>query len=112
MLSLDHPKIAPVVEIKPPGDKYINRGDFLFMSCDVIAGYPSPSLEWKRLDGKPFSSRIQQIVMVGGSPSVKLSIQGAELSDFGAYECIAKNSLGEVTSAINVIQSIIFIILV
>jgi hypothetical protein len=57
------------------------------------------------------TSRIQQVVMLGGSPSVTVSIQGAELSDFGAYERTAKNSLGEVTSAINVIQSIIFRIL-
>ena len=90
--------VAPSIEIREPGDKYINRGDVLFMSCNVEAGYPTPILEWKRLDGKPFSSRVQQIPLLGASlPSSSLSIQGAELADFGAYECIAKNSLGKVT---------------
>jgi hypothetical protein len=61
-------------------------------------------LEWKRFDGKPFSSRIQTLSHVGGVPAINLIIERTEYEDFGMYICTATNSVASTTQVVNIIE--------
>ena len=61
-------------------------------------------MAWRREDGQPFSPRILQARSRGGLIFISLSIQNAEVSDFGAYVCFANNSVGNTSSIVNIIE--------
>ena len=72
------------------------------MSCQVTSTYPNTTLEWRRVDGKPLSSRILQLASVGQSHNRKIyfSIQNVDQEDFGAYECVVSNRIGIVSKSV------------
>ena len=92
-------RIRPVVEAWPAGDQKIKKGDSTYVQCRVVAGEPSPTVEWKRVDGRSFSSRVSII-----NAGTVLSVQNAESSDFGSYECVAENLAGQTSISISLIE--------
>ena len=65
------------------------------LECRAIGGDPKPSLLWRRLDSKSFSSRIQQKIS-SGVIQIFFNIKDAHEEDFSVYECVATNSVGTV----------------
>lgn len=56
--------------------------------CEVIAGLPRPTVEWRRVDGRPMSNRVEIKNNI-------LNIRDTQPEDYGAYECVAKNEFGQ-----------------
>jgi hypothetical protein len=92
-------RIRPAVEIYPAGDQKLRKGDSTYAQCRVIAGEPSPTVEWRRVDGRPFSSRVTVI-----NSGTVLSVKDSESEDFGSYECVAKNVAGESSMSVSLIE--------
>lgn len=89
---------APVVEIYPQQDEIlIDRGAVAYAQCRIVAGIPSPSIEWTRVDKQPLSSNI--VISQEGS---LLQIQNANDGDFGDYECVSSNVAGRASGRIRI----------
>lgn len=89
---------APQVEIYPKEDQLqIDFGGNAYAQCRVTAGTPTPTIEWRRSDGRPLSRNA--IITQDGS---LLQIQDAGSEEFGTYECIAKNDEGEASAQIRI----------
>ncbi len=88
---------APKLEIYPMEDEVqVDYGSDAYAQCRVTAGIPTPSIEWKRADGRPLSSKIE-ITLEG----TLLRIQNAGKQEFGSYICIAKNEEGVASDQID-----------
>lgn len=59
-----------------------------FVKCEIVQGFPTPYLKWRRQDGEPMSMRV---IVNGGL----MHIQDASASEFGVYECVGRNEAGE-----------------
>ena len=93
--------IRPAIDIYPAGDQRLKKGDSMYIQCRILAGEPSPSLEWRRLDGASFSPRVSLI-----NDGAVLSIQNIDSSDFGSYECVATNTGGAASITISLIEEV------
>jgi hypothetical protein len=76
---------------------YIDRGAVAYAQCRVVAGIPSPKVEWKRADGQPLSSNI-----VLSQEGALLQLKDASDAEFGAYVCTATNVAGQVEKRISI----------
>ncbi|XP_049312046.1 basement membrane-specific heparan sulfate proteoglycan core protein isoform X31 [Bactrocera dorsalis] len=84
------PRESPTVDVHPPGPQSVTVGTEAMLYCSGT-GIPDPSVQWRRVDGKPLSPRCQEI-----SPGY-IMIREIQLEDSGDYECIAQNDVGRVT---------------
>lgn len=91
---------APKIEIYPNEEQVeLDLGGTVYAQCRVVAGIPTPTVEWRRVDRRPLSSKA--VVSQEGS---LLQITDASRDEMGAYECVAKNLEGEATLKINIVQ--------
>ncbi|XP_054087653.1 basement membrane-specific heparan sulfate proteoglycan core protein isoform X5 [Zeugodacus cucurbitae] len=90
------PRESPTVDVHPPGPQSVTVGTEAMLYCSAN-GIPDPSVQWRRVDGKPLSPRCQEI-----SPGY-IMIREIQLEDSGDYECVAQNDVGRVTAVQKVI---------
>ncbi|XP_064459482.1 basement membrane-specific heparan sulfate proteoglycan core protein-like isoform X3 [Ornithodoros turicata] len=83
----------PAVEIYPPNLAPIQDGAGALLQCRVTAGIPTPTVEWTRADGSPFTPSTELI-----NPGI-LRINRFTRDEAGEYRCTAKNEMGEVTAS-------------
>lgn len=55
---------VPSIELYPEATQTIIRGGSCLFQCRVTAGIPTPTVEWVRADGSPFTSSTE--VLNGG----------------------------------------------
>uniref|UniRef100_A0A182TWE6 Ig-like domain-containing protein n=1 Tax=Anopheles melas TaxID=34690 RepID=A0A182TWE6_9DIPT len=85
----------------------VREGSNVTLRCAAI-GSPAPAIVWRREAGDNISLQDgeqggkYEPVLIDNAYKVvmKLSIKVVSLADFGAYKCIAKNSLGETDGTI------------
>ncbi|CAN7986822.1 unnamed protein product [Ixodes hexagonus] len=91
VLEVDRREV-PLVEIYPKTIPEIHHGDSAVLQCRPTHGIPTPSVEWTRADGSPFT------------PSTELSSPGIlrfnkfTREEEGTYICSAENAVGKVTA--------------
>ena len=97
----DQPLEAPKVKLEyyEFGKNYFKEGETAYIFCDVI-GNPKPTLEWRRVDGRPLSMREKLDIR---EEYALLEVYELQLNDTADYECIGKNSLGESKARLNII---------
>lgn len=47
---------VPAIELYPEATQTVIRGGSALFQCRVTAGIPTPTVEWIRADGSPFTS--------------------------------------------------------
>jgi len=82
------PRIKPKLTMHPRSGSH-EVGDSVAMDCRVDEGIPTPTIEWRRADGRGFSARAQFLY-----ENVRLMITDLRPEDAGRYLCIAKNEAG------------------
>ncbi|XP_075744892.1 terribly reduced optic lobes isoform X32 [Rhipicephalus microplus] len=91
VLEVDRREV-PLVEIYPKHIPPLHHGDTAFLQCRPTAGIPTPTVEWTRADGSPFT------------PSTELAGPGIirftrfSKDEEGTYVCSAENAMGKVTA--------------
>uniref|UniRef100_A0A182VEG9 Ig-like domain-containing protein n=1 Tax=Anopheles merus TaxID=30066 RepID=A0A182VEG9_ANOME len=88
-------------------DMVVREGSNVTLRCAAV-GSPAPAIVWRREAGDNISLQDgeqggkYEPVLIDNAYKVvmKLSIKVVSLADFGAYKCIAKNSLGETDGTI------------
>ncbi|XP_077509169.1 basement membrane-specific heparan sulfate proteoglycan core protein-like isoform X48 [Amblyomma americanum] len=91
VLEVDRREV-PLVEIYPKHIPPLHHGDNAFLHCRPTAGIPTPTVEWTRADGSPFT------------PSTELTGPGIirftrfSRDEEGTYVCSAENAMGKVTA--------------
>lgn len=92
---------SPKIFIHPNTSQTVIIGQSVAIGCQAVAGIPSPTIKWKRIDGRPISSRLKEIY-----PGY-LRFNDVSFDDAGAYECTAENVAGTVsaTTTLTVHQS-------
>ena len=73
-------------------------GSGAYAQCRVVAGIPTPTIEWKRADGRALSRNVA--IQQDGS---LLEIKNAGQEEFGMYECVARNDEGESVGRITLV---------
>jgi len=90
----------PKLEIYPQqAELELDYGSGAYAQCRVVAGIPTPTIEWKRADGRALSQNVA--IQQDGS---LLEIKNAGQDEFGMYECVAKNDEGESVGRINIVS--------
>jgi hypothetical protein len=79
--------------------KVVKTGDTILVSCRITGGYPAPIFTWKRFDEKSFTQR-SIIAFSQNKEIMYLQIENVQYEDFGWYECVATNLVGNVSKAI------------
>lgn len=88
LLFLELPEIQ-----KDPQDIYVNFGEAAMFSC-VVTGEPNPEIVWLRDSNEiPIDGTRYEITNNGS-----LMVHDIREADSGFFECMAKNSVGEVHS--------------
>lgn len=78
--------VAPTFTTQPASQS-VTAGDPVTFTI-AVSGSPAPTLQWRK-DG----------VALGGETSTSLAFSNVAEADAGAYDCVATNSAGTVTSA-------------
>ena len=73
-------------------------GENVKMKC-IFAGYPTPDVTWKRLDGAMPSNAIMS------SFGMELIIERVQFKDKGKYCCLATNANQQNSSQLNMVKS-------
>ncbi len=94
--------ISPTIQIRPSGEQKVEKGSTIDIECIVNEGQPIPILEWKRVDGEQLSSRIS--FWRTSEYSLHMILNNTESDDFGAYECVATNSAGQIKKLVKIIE--------
>ncbi|KAI4881925.1 hypothetical protein NFI96_021095 [Prochilodus magdalenae] len=79
----------PKIEVQFPEALSVAKGLTVKLECFAL-GNPVPTISWRRVDGAPFSRKVD----VSGASSV-LEIPYFQQEDAGQYECVAENSRGK-----------------
>lgn len=82
----------PSISIYPSPSQVILHGGNALFQCRVIGGIPSPTVEWTRSDGSPFSSSTE--ILSGGV----IRFNRVTGDEEGTYICTAENVAGKVTA--------------
>ena len=91
---------APKLEIYPQQERLeVEYGSGAYAQCRVVAGIPTPDIEWRRADGRGLSRNVA--VQQDGS---LLEVKNADEGDFGTYECVAKNDAGQAVGRITLVS--------
>ncbi|XP_016112004.1 hemicentin-1 [Sinocyclocheilus grahami] len=85
---------APVFS-ESPVDITAGVGDNITLPC-IARGFPTPSLTWRRQDGRPIFGKSSGHVGTSQLPSGALQIQSVWVDDEGVYVCEAKNQFGSI----------------
>ncbi|XP_012941023.1 myosin light chain kinase, smooth muscle [Aplysia californica] len=80
-------------------DITVSVGKTVILKCDVT-GTPTPAILWRR-DGSMVGAS-HNFLSSFNNGGARLEILGAGLKDAGLYECVAKNSVAEVTCSCQV----------
>ena len=89
----------PKLEIYPQqAELELDYGSGAYAQCRVVAGIPTPTIEWKRADGRALSRNVA--IQQDGS---LLEIKNAGQEEFGMYECVARNDEGESVGRITIV---------
>jgi hypothetical protein len=92
-------RTPPLIEIYPKESQVeIDFGSVFYAQCRVTSGTPPPTIEWRRADGKPLTSKVS-VTQEG----TLIQIQDAGQEESGAYECVASNPEGEARSQVNLV---------
>ncbi|RXN18375.1 hemicentin-2 isoform X1 [Labeo rohita] len=78
-----------------PADITASVGDNITLPC-VARGFPTPSLTWRRQDGRPIFGKSSGHVGTSQLPTGALQIQSVWVDDEGVYVCEAKNQFGSI----------------
>lgn len=93
---------APAVSVQP-SSTYFKKGDNVSILCSVTAGYPFPSVIWRKDNGTLYkTTRMnikQRYVTYQNYNRTYLSIIDATMSDEGIYTCTASNMLNASVAA-------------
>ncbi|XP_070967699.1 contactin-4-like [Oncorhynchus clarkii lewisi] len=81
----------PKIEVQFPEIVHVAKGLTVKLECFAL-GNPVPSINWSRVDGIPFSRKVDV-----GKASGVLEIPYFQQEDAGTYECVAENSRGKNT---------------
>ncbi|XP_068154728.1 basement membrane-specific heparan sulfate proteoglycan core protein [Drosophila tropicalis] len=97
------PREPPSIEISPTEPQVAHVGTQSALYCRVIGGIPEPTIQWRRVDGKPLSPRHKEQAHDPGY----ILIDDIQISDDGDYECSATNVMGsvKVTTSVRVVES-------
>ncbi|XP_051950032.1 hemicentin-1 [Xyrauchen texanus] len=76
-----------------PDDILASVGDNITLPC-IAHGFPTPSLTWRRQDGRPIFGKLSGHIGNSQLPSGALQIQSVWVDDEGVYVCEAKNQFG------------------
>lgn len=81
-------------------------GDSITLSCQILAGTPTPNVIWIRRDGKPIAGSVKKTYDGRDLISIDYHIPNLKLEDAGEYECRAWNKVGRarLTAAILVLK--------
>ncbi|ETN61951.1 hypothetical protein AND_006378 [Anopheles darlingi] len=96
-------------------DMVVREGSNVTLRCAAV-GSPTPTIVWRREAGENISLQDgeqggkYEPVLIDNAYKVvmKLSIKVVSQADFGAYKCIAKNSLGETDGTIKLYISLCY----
>ncbi|GFR30669.1 pikachurin, partial [Trichonephila clavata] len=83
---------VPAIELYPEATQTVIRGGSSLFQCRVTAGIPTPTVEWVRADGSPFTS--STAILNGGV----IKFNRVTLDEEGTYICTAENFGGRVTA--------------
>ncbi|CAL1298853.1 unnamed protein product [Larinioides sclopetarius] len=83
---------VPAIELYPEATQTVIRGGSSLFQCRVTAGIPTPTVEWVRADGSPFTSSTE--ILNGGV----IRFNRVTGDEEGTYICTAENSGGRVTA--------------
>ncbi|XP_054720927.1 basement membrane-specific heparan sulfate proteoglycan core protein-like [Uloborus diversus] len=83
---------VPAIDLYPEATQIVLRGGSALFQCRVTSGSPTPTVEWTRADGSPFTSSTE---IVNGGVIRFNRVTGDEE---GTYICTAENSGGRVTA--------------
>uniref|UniRef100_A0A8C1LEB7 Hemicentin 2 n=1 Tax=Cyprinus carpio TaxID=7962 RepID=A0A8C1LEB7_CYPCA len=78
-----------------PVDIAAGVGDNITLPC-IARGFPTPSLTWRRQDGRPIFGKSSGHVGTSQLSSGALQIQSIWVDDEGVYVCEAKNQFGSI----------------
>ncbi|KAJ8361269.1 hypothetical protein SKAU_G00177940 [Synaphobranchus kaupii] len=78
----------PKIEVQFPEIVPVAKGSTVKLECFAL-GNPVPSISWRRVDGVPFSRKVDL-----NKASGVLEIPYFQQEDAGLYECVAENSRG------------------
>ncbi|XP_052382580.1 contactin-4-like isoform X1 [Oncorhynchus keta] len=81
----------PKIEVQFPEIVHVAKGLTVKLECFAL-GNPVPSVNWSRVDGIPFSRKVDVRKASG-----VLEIPYFQQEDAGTYECVAENSRGKNT---------------
>uniref|UniRef100_A0A4W5P8K5 Contactin 4 n=1 Tax=Hucho hucho TaxID=62062 RepID=A0A4W5P8K5_9TELE len=81
----------PKIEVQFPEIVHVAKGLTVKLECFAL-GNPVPSINWNRVDGIPFSRKVDVRKASG-----VLEIPYFQQEDAGTYECVAENSRGRNT---------------
>ncbi|XP_072939934.1 opioid-binding protein/cell adhesion molecule homolog [Epargyreus clarus] len=98
MLTVEFP---PVITIR---NQLVGAvlGSDLILECETEA-YPKPVSYWSRENGEivPIGGGLEPLKIAGSYRSVlRLPLRRVTVSDYGAYKCVSKNSLGDTEGTI------------
>ncbi|KAJ8409219.1 hypothetical protein AAFF_G00234170 [Aldrovandia affinis] len=78
----------PKIEVQFPEIVPVAKGSTVKLECFAL-GNPVPNINWRRVDGIPFSRKVDL-----SKASAVLEIPYFQQEDAGLYECLAENSRG------------------
>ncbi|XP_076869805.1 contactin-3-like [Brachyhypopomus gauderio] len=78
----------PKIEVQFPEVVQVAKGSTVNLECFAL-GNPAPSITWRRVDGVPFSRKVDMRKVSG-----VLEIPYFQPEDAGVYECVTENPKG------------------
>lgn len=86
---------APILQVYPDEPQTLTVGQPAHLSCQAIAGIPTPTIKWSRRDRRPLPARATE-----DYPGMLAFIE-VNVEDSGEYECLASNIAGSVSATVS-----------